>query len=591
MGELEETLRGSSPDIPDYFGPEGNLDPMGPGMNSFYMQKEQRANQSQLEGKMPFESIKYDVKKGNVHVVTSAENAQHYLDRDKKLTEIETGYNAMFAKRQQEIDAQIERAKAHPLLNVLGTFASQVAQQKDMPGMTQALGRTAQQLNPNIHQLQAEQMGMAEKSMGLMSLLESREAREQEDRLRHAELSEARALRVAQYGVTQEDKRRKEVEGTSTKWVKRAEGSSLMPGFKLNTEQFAKEMTEAKATPDEIATAQETINETLAAAGEAKKIAAERRLTEKQQAAVFTELLQEKRDNHRNELIKERTAGFIELRQKVAQENMKFRSDVQVDQQFKKLDPKEVNQLEGAYRTRKYLDAVSPLLDDPEFNKYIGPIRLNKIAEWGPMTVFRSPEQQAVMTELIHEIPRVVKLFEMGVRAYSPSELWLVKKAGANQDLTVAQVKEVFRIVDRVNKDNVTAVMASKDGIDWEKKIDLVGIGALETWREHAGSTLKPAGADVNLPPAFTDALKKKPGTPAMGPDGKEYQFDRTTKVIYEKVPMQRESVQPKRTASPPTDKEFLGAISGLPAGKAIRDNGTGLLWRKGPDGKPVQVQ
>ena len=231
----ESTMPAGSPDFSQH---DSQQNAISGGANALqmldYLKKDFASGQS---------TYKMD-SQGKVEIETTADNLKTIMGMLKNYAQVAQSH-------MEETQKRIQQVQANPLMNVLTQVAGQMAQQKNMPGIVQALGRSSLALNPTVQQLQGQEM---EQQKGLMEVLgEQAQVAGEIDTLQHRDVQEGMARSAAQ--LAQERENRLRINEVTTHLT-----GIATRGDKIDPKLAEQMYTQAGATPEQARTSAQIIS-------------------------------------------------------------------------------------------------------------------------------------------------------------------------------------------------------------------------------------------------------------------------------------------------------------------------------------------
>lgn len=414
---------------------------------------------------------------------------QLYQQQAKTLKDVLAGFQSTLGQEQQRLQRREQMAEQNPLVNVLGTVASSMAQAKNMPGWVQGLGHAAQRLNPTVDEIRAKQMAVGERQADL-AMKQLSEA----DRI---ELAKQRAVVTAEQRAQTTATAKEKIAASKLKeFAKPYEAAAAKTFVQPDQEKFLKSGI-AQGVPEELVKAKYDEIVDIAAKSEAKYLEKESRQNEQKHhlfqereglAIKLKQMGVEGSERMANAAVS-RGMALIDHREESQKRVAEWRSGLVMDRTkdrvFAVPSSGDMKELEQVGITRKYVEDVTRVLNDPATSQYFGPIRLSRLSESDWFKALRSDEQQAVMTLLTHERPRVVALSGAGARGYSKTEWPVIKELGGDPTYTPSQMAQVLKVMQKSNADRALSVMQLRHKANWDDPSirKLVGDETVDEWK------------------------------------------------------------------------------------------------------------
>lgn len=382
------------------------------------------------------------------------------------------GYAQELARNQQEL----LQVRGNPLLNVLATVSGQMAQQQNMPGIVQALGRANLELNPTAQRLQQERMGI----MNQMTNVAGQQT-----------------AHMAQMATVMEKARANDInQGKARDAAGKAIINRLLTGVDryealASFETFARQMENdpvAKAygwdKPETYGSLYERAKEELAT-----RIAAKDRDERRQEKLsrfnkdMKVQLMDESIPiwKKKQDYMQGLREGLIDYETAAAYRKKLADADIKSDEQLRIIPAKDMDTLEKVSEMSDFMSRLEKVAKDPVFKSYMGPWNPALILQSRWFKQLQSPEQQYVQTLFGHEFPRGVDISGAMSRGFTQAEQPIIQQLIAGQTQTPEQALATIKVIRETSIDKQAKVIKAHPTAPYEKIAYLMG-DAPETW-------------------------------------------------------------------------------------------------------------
>lgn len=434
------------------------------------------------------------------------------------------GYAQELARNQQEL----LQVRGNPLLNVLATVSGQMAQQQNMPGIVQALGRANLELNPTAQRLQQERLGLLNQMTGVAGQQTAHMAQ------MGNMIEKARANDINQQKAN-------DVIGKSI--INRLFTDSIKQGAPPDLEAFTRQMMNdpmairgGYADPNVIQTLYDRALSQYNAAQKTKDSDAARKLD------LFSEQAEIKKKDalalidkkFQNSLITAKNAA--EYAKALSDHKEAIKEEIRSSNLNKLLRGSEVNDLEQAKATDLYLNRLEDLLSRPEFKKVQGPwfdTQTGEVNMQAIMPAFAKSADRAQLENMLqHETPRILKSvlgLQGGVRIVASKEgqdflMRLGMGIKQRPDQLAGSLNNIRNLQNETREMIISAHERDK-GLDWNNYRNLLGVDdphnayywgpngmAQEASRRSFGGTMAPTNSPATIPARAYDTQPKPAG-------------------------------------------------------------------------------
>lgn len=486
------------------------LDQVGAG----YKDQAQQAAAPDMGNYSVSHKMRNGVATSTVELPTPAFNS--FVQDISQFRQLQVGFNAEAQRQADLLSRRAELAGRNPLINLLGTFATNVAQGEGMPPLVQALGRTAAQLNPTAEslrnealKLRATQLGMAERGLG---------PQEQAAQL------EMEQKKIEMGAVNQDWARHKAAIDSVMQRMEAVAKTGTPPSPEVFARIFADEVPLMRSMTPE-AFQKLTQNQYKVLEDTAKAV----RDQEGREAATRVKVAGEQaaaRLPYQIDLAKERqnarvaaAGGIANVQLKKALELKTRGAEVETLQQFAKLPEKD----------RSDLSALSELADviDKMEREYASGVlkgttgRIAGLWTKGAPNSLQSEQAQVARHLFQVELQKVIQFANAGVRGWSPGEVENLKRLGLSETNTVEANRAIMKEMrERIAKQQLD-IVATHKYVPWWDMPDILGGTNSKVYLDaskRAADYHNAIRAAAGLEPAGTAAQTPRGAQPQVAP-------------------------------------------------------------------------